>query len=39
VEAREQNQFKISKRIAALEILHDRGDINMAWENTGGNII
>jgi hypothetical protein len=39
VEVREQSRFKISKRLAALENLHDSGDINMAWENIGGNII
>jgi len=39
VEVREQNRFKISKRITALENLHDSGDINMAWDNTGENII
>jgi hypothetical protein len=39
VEIREQNLFKISKRLAALENLHDSGDINMAWENVVENII
>jgi hypothetical protein len=38
VEVREKCQIRISNRFAALENLHDSGDINRAWENTRENI-
>jgi hypothetical protein len=39
VEVKQQNLFKISKRLAALENLHDSWNINMVWGNVGENII
>jgi len=34
LEARKQDQIKISNGFAALENLHDGEDINRGWENT-----